>query len=76
MTNGLPRVTGAEVLRAPLRAGFQEVRRNGSHVHLARPGSGRLVTVPLHRGETLKLGTISTILKQAEMTADELRQWL
>jgi len=37
---------------------------------------GRRTTVHIHRGQTLKRGTLSAILDDAGITADELRELL
>jgi predicted RNA binding protein YcfA (HicA-like mRNA interferase family) len=86
----LPRVTGIQTIRALQRAGFVEIRRRGSHVYLRRPArdeirpdgtiqtiaASALVTVPDHRGETLRAGTLASILNQAGLSADEFRDLL
>ena len=41
--------------------------------HPTKPG---LVTVPVHAGKTLPPGTLSNILKQTGLTADEFRRLL
>lgn len=71
-----PRVSGPEVIAALERLGFQRIRQRGSHVHLRRPGRPDLVTVPFHRGQELPLRTLRTLLRQAGLTADELRDAL
>ncbi len=68
----LPRVSGAEAIRALERLGFFLVRQRGSHVVL-RGGSVGCV-VPNHR--ELKTGTLSGVLKQAGVTADEFNEAL
>ncbi|BCV23834.1 type II toxin-antitoxin system HicA family toxin [Gelria sp. Kuro-4] len=70
----LPRVTGKDVLRALKRLDFQVDHIEGSHHYLRRRGGGRLVTVPVHAGETLTPKTLKTILDQAELSVDELRE--
>lgn len=73
----LPRITGRQCLRALRRGGWEIVRTRGSHQqlnHLEKPG--RRVTVPLHAGRTLSPRVLNTILKQADMTADEFRALL
>lgn len=72
----LPRVTGAELVRALQRAGFVLVDVNGSHHHLEKPGSASVVTVPVHAGRTILPKILTSILRQAGMTAEELRQHL
>ncbi len=63
----LPIVSGAEAVRALERLGFVVARQRGSHIVLRRGASG--CVVPNHR--ELKAGTVSGILKQAGVSADE-----
>jgi len=72
----LPRITGRQVVAALKRLGFQEVRQKGSHVTLHNPATGTTCTVPVHAGETLKPKTLRSILKQAGVTVEQLRQAL
>lgn len=67
----LPRVSGAEAIRALERLGFSQVRQRGSHVVLKRVGVKRVAgcVVPLHA--ELATGTLRGILKQAGLTPDE-----
>ena len=77
MSPRLPRVTPAELLRALRRAGWQEFRQTGSHCHLTHPEKpGRIVTVAVHAGQTVPVGTLKAILDQAGLTANELRDLL
>lgn len=63
----LPVVSGREAMRALERLGFVVVRQRGSHFVLRRGTSG--CVVPDHR--ELKIGTLTGILKQAGVSADE-----
>lgn len=63
----LPVVSGAEAVRALERLGFVVARQRGSHIVLRRGGAG--CVVPNHH--ELKAGTVSGILKQAGVSADE-----
>lgn len=63
----LPRVSGAEVVRALERLGFVVARQRGSHIVMRRGSAG--CVVPDHR--ELKVGTLAGILKQAGVTPDE-----
>lgn len=72
----LPRVTGKEVVSALKKAGFVVVRIQGSHHHLRRPGAKSLVTIPVHSGEILKPKLLKSILEQAGVTAEELKDLL
>ncbi len=63
----LPRVSGAEALRAFQRLGFEKVRQRGSHV-VVRKGS-RGCVIPMH--SELKTGTLAGLLRQADVTPEE-----
>jgi predicted RNA binding protein YcfA (HicA-like mRNA interferase family) len=67
----LPRLRGKEVVRALGKIGFQVVRTRGSHVFL-RHEDGRATTAPVHSGEILGPGLLRSILRDVEMTVDEL----
>jgi predicted RNA binding protein YcfA (HicA-like mRNA interferase family) len=66
----LPRVSGAEVIRALTRLGFQQIRQRGSHIVLKRiHASGATgCVVPLH--PELATGTLRGILKQAGISVE------
>ena len=63
----LPRVSGAEAIRALERLGFVRVRQRGSHVVLKRiTESGAIgCVIPLHT--ELATGTLRGILTQARV---------
>jgi predicted RNA binding protein YcfA (HicA-like mRNA interferase family) len=68
---GYPGITSEATVRALRAAGWQEVRRRGSHVilhHASRPGR---VTVPVHAGVILKPKTLLSILEQAGVRVEE-----
>jgi predicted RNA binding protein YcfA (HicA-like mRNA interferase family) len=67
----LPRdLSGEEVGRALKRAGFEFVRQTGSHRHYAK--ADLHPCVPMHR--TIKPKTLQSILKQANLTLQELME--
>ena len=80
----LPRVKAEEVIRALERLGFEQVRQRGSHVIMKRQFSinddleevpQEVIeigcVIPLHR-KTLAVGTLKNILRQAEVSVEEL----
>jgi len=67
----LPRARGKEVVRALERAGFSVERTRGSHVFLKHP-DGRVTSVPVHSRESLGPGLLRAILRDVEMSVDEL----
>ena len=68
----LPRVSGAEVVRALQRLGFAVARQRGSHIVMRRGSSG--CVVPNH--QELKTGTLAGVLKQAGVSVEEFIQQL
>ena len=77
MGQKLPRITGADLVRALKRAGWREIRQTGSHVHLAHPDRlGVVLTVAVHAGRIVPVGTLSAILSRAKLSADNLRRLL
>lgn len=70
MSPKLPRVDCRQLIRALKRAGFEEQRQRGSHLHLRRASDGKRVTVPVHQGRTIPIGTLRAILRDADITVD------
>lgn len=68
----LPSVSGKKLIRALGKLGFVIVRQKGSHVILQRGSS--LVTVPLH--DPVKKSTLNAILKQADISLEDLLEYL
>ncbi len=66
-----PAVTGAELTRALGKVGFEVVRIKGSHHRIEHP-DGRKTTIPVHGKETLGPGILLKILRDADMTRDDL----
>ena len=63
----LPRVSGAEIVRALERLGFVRLRQSGSHAILRRESKG--CVVPMHA--EVKVGTLAGVLRQAEVSPEE-----
>ncbi|MDO8505327.1 MAG: type II toxin-antitoxin system HicA family toxin [bacterium] len=73
MTGFLPSLTSKDMLRALQKAGFSIHHQSGSHIIL-RNGDKR-VTLPMHNVDLHK-GIIKSILNQAGMTAETLKELL
>jgi predicted RNA binding protein YcfA (HicA-like mRNA interferase family) len=76
MSDGLPRIDSRDLIRALRRAGFEEQRQRGSHLHLRRAVDKRRVTIPVHAGRVIPPGTLKGILRDAGISEDELRELL
>lgn len=63
----LPHVSGAEILHALERLGFQKLRQSGNHVVMKRDAKG--CVVPMHA--EVKVGTLAGLLRQADVTPED-----
>lgn len=71
----LPSVRGKDLVAALKKAGFEVVRIKGSH-HFLRHQDGRTTVVPVHAGETIGPGLLSKILRDCELTREQLQKLL
>lgn len=76
MSLKLPVVTARDVVRAAERLGFVFRRQRGSHAVYRREADRARLVVPMHAGETIRPGTLITILKQMGITRDEFLELL
>jgi predicted RNA binding protein YcfA (HicA-like mRNA interferase family) len=74
--NKLPVVSGREIVIVLTKIGFAIVGRKGSHVRLKRRRGKEvlIVIVPMHR--ELARGTLKSILRQANLTTEDLLRLL
>jgi predicted RNA binding protein YcfA (HicA-like mRNA interferase family) len=70
-----PSVTGSQLIKAIQRFGFEIVRTRGSH-HFLRHPDGRSTVIPVHRGEPIGRGLLTQILRDCELSRDELQEVL
>jgi len=70
-----PALDGRRLVRTLERAGFRVLRVRGSH-HFLRHPDGRSTVVPVHGGETVGKGLFRKILKDCEMSSEELMELL
>lgn len=61
----LRRLSGVEACQILARHGFAEVRRRGSHAVMQKPVAGSTITVPVPLHAELRLGTLSSIIRQS-----------
>lgn len=66
---------GKDLVAALVKAGFEIIRVRGSHHYLRHP-DGRATVVPVHPGETIGPGLMSKILKDCELSREDLRHLL
>ena len=66
-----PSLSGKEIISILKKAGFKSERQKGSHVFMKHP-DGRVTVVPVHSGEIIGAGLLSKILRDVEMTKDDI----
>ena len=69
----IPIVSGKQLVKALKGFGYYIRDQKGSHIHLRHP-TKRPLTIPNHK--EIARGTLKAILKDAEITIDELRKYL
>ena len=62
-------IRGRELIAILTREGFRTVRQKGSHVRLEHP-DGRKTSVPLHSGESVRVGLLRKILRDTHITPE------
>jgi predicted RNA binding protein YcfA (HicA-like mRNA interferase family) len=64
----VPTVTGEQAIAAFGKFGFAVVRIKGSHHILKKPGHRYNLSVPIHKGRTIKKGTLRSLIEGAGVT--------
>lgn len=70
----LPQVSGKEVQKALVRAGYYPVSQKGSHLKMRRDNPRRTIIIPNHK--TLKKETLHGIITDAGLSVDEFLKLL
>ncbi len=67
----MPRISSKEAIRALENLGFKQVRQTGSHVVMKKKTEEGEIgcVIPVH--QELKVGTLSGILKQAQISIEK-----
>lgn len=71
----LPVLSGKEIVRFLKSNGFEQDHQTGSHLILRQPVTPfKRVTVPMHK--VIVPGTLLKILKEADLTREDLEKFL
>jgi len=68
-----PALNGVQLIKALRRLGFDLIRIKGSH-HFLRHPDGRCTVVPVHRGETIGRGLVAQILRDCELSREDIQK--
>ncbi len=71
MSPRLPALSARRIIAILEHKGFLQVRQSGSHVIMRHP-DGRRTTVPMHRGHDVGRGLLRQIMRDADLTLDDL----
>jgi predicted RNA binding protein YcfA (HicA-like mRNA interferase family) len=69
----LPVIDGKQMLAALKKAQFEVIRIKGSH-HFLRHVDGRVTVVPVHAGEDIGPGLLTKILRDCDLSREQLRE--
>ena len=75
MSQRLPRVTADEIIRVLEKVGFALTRQSGSH-KIYKSSTGKRVTVPHHKSKVLHPKILANILKDADLSREDLKNLL
>jgi predicted RNA binding protein YcfA (HicA-like mRNA interferase family) len=71
----LPRLTARQMARVLEKLGFSLTRQSGSH-RIYKNAAGKRATIPLHASKILHPKVLKGILRDAELTTEDLEKLL
>jgi predicted RNA binding protein YcfA (HicA-like mRNA interferase family) len=71
----IPIVKPGELIRALEKLGFACTRKSGSHFRFKHP-DGRKTTVPVHKGKDISRGLLRKVLRDIDISVEELKKLL
>jgi len=71
----LPRLTARQIVVALEKSGFSLTRQSGSHM-IFKNADGKRATVPYHAAKTLHPKVLKSILRDADLTIEQLEELL
>ncbi len=75
MSQGLPRITAREIIAVLEKVGFVFSRQSGSH-RIYKNIFGKRATVPCHAGIILHPKILKSILRDADVSMEKLKELL
>lgn len=75
MPKELPRITAKEIIAVLERSGFVLSRQSGSH-KIYKHLNGKRVTVPFHSNKILHPKVLKSILRDADISIEQLKKLL
>ena len=75
MSQGLPKITAKEIIIILEKLGFYLARQSGSH-KIYKNTEGKRITVPFHAGKILHPKILKSIMKDANISEEQLEEML
>lgn len=69
--SGIHNLKPDRVVKAFERAGWINEGQRGSHIKLTRQGNPNVLSIPVHKGKTVKRGLLVDQIKKAGLTVEE-----
>ncbi len=76
MPRKYPVVSGKQTVRALQRDGFVKINQEGSHVRMRKMINGREINCSVPMDDEIAIGTLRSILTQAEISLEKFKQLL
>ena len=73
MSEKLPRISANEIIKVLEKSGFFFSRQSGSH-KIYKNKEGKRATVPYHSGKIIHPKILKSILQEADITIDNLKE--
>jgi len=64
----------SEVIKKLRQAGFEGPFSGGKHVIMRHPETGRKISIPVHGGRDIPIGTLRAILRRVGISVEEWRK--
>ena len=68
---GLHNLRPEKVIRAFEKAGWITRGQKGSHVKMTRQWNPNILSIPVHKGKTIKIGLLKDQIKKSGLTEEE-----
>ncbi|MBE9219855.1 MULTISPECIES: type II toxin-antitoxin system HicA family toxin [Dolichospermum] len=65
-------ISGKKLCKLVEKKGWILKKITGSHYIYEKPDESKIISIPVHRNQDLKLGTLKSIMKIAELVEDDL----
>ncbi len=75
MSEKLPKLSASEIIKILEKRGFAQTRQSGSH-KIFKDENGSRATVPFHSGKILHPKVLKSILREADLSVEELNKLL